>query len=140
MGERLCVIRDGHFLWWKPSALKCSDAAQGCLNLFVHKAEVAFDEAHPTVFTIRPSEPNGWNRASSFGGGQDRAFVFDTAHCPVSRDEWVAAIQQHIDFCKLAREQMGEQAVLEQIGVYKPTFRQLEPCVHGWGHHAAGGS
>lgn len=122
---RICILQDGHFLWWTPEAHKDKSEAKGCINFLIHHAEVVADKSYPTIFTIRPAN-GGWSDTTSFTGGGKREFHFSADDCEVSRDQWVAAISKHIEFGNLAREQLGEEKIMRQVGDCKPTVTQLE--------------
>mmetsp|Transcript_66942 Transcript_66942/g.143130 ORF Transcript_66942/g.143130 Transcript_66942/m.143130 type:complete len:608 (+) Transcript_66942:76-1899(+) len=118
---RLCMVKDGHFLWWDPDDKEASHAeAKGCINFLVHGAEVVADPSSETSFTIRPA--TSWASPHSFSGGQHRQFHFDAEECEVHRDRWVEAIARHIDFGKLASEQLGRKSVIHQVGVFRPSL------------------
>merc|ERR1711924_313937 len=52
--ERVCILKDGHFLWWEPGCFDGNQEANGCINFLAHRAEVLADESCESVFTIRP--------------------------------------------------------------------------------------
>lgn len=119
---RTCTLKDGHFIWWKYASSDPPVEANGCINFLVHHAKVLPDPSSSTCFIIAPSSSDGWNNTSSFTGGQFREFYFDACNCDVSRDKWVEAIQQHIDFGRLAAKQLGFQSIVK---VYRPKFNEL---------------
>lgn len=127
--QRICMLKDGHFLWWQDNDMK-ADAkegpeAKGCINFLLHRAEVVADESYETIFTIRPKTE--WQHSNvTFSGGADRSFHFDCEDCETSRDEWIKAISKHIVFGNLVFTQMGEETIVRQVGLFKPTLQQVE--------------
>jgi len=123
--ERACLLKDGHFLWWEPDKMAESEAA-GCINFFIHRATVSTNPNFKGFFCIKPAEPQGWASGTSFSGGAQREFWFDASECEVTSKEWVEGIQRHIQFAKLVREQLGEEKVMAEVGIYKPTLTQAD--------------
>lgn len=124
---RICILKEGHFVWWESEAALTGGSANGCINFFVHRAQIEADE-DPATFTIRPSAQVGrWEMADNcFTGGATRTFHFDASTCEVTRDDWVEAIRQHIEFADLAREQLGTTRLLDSIRIYRPTVADIE--------------
>jgi len=125
---RICILKEGHFVWWESEAALTGGSANGCINFFVHCAQIEADAGDPATFTIRPSaQVGGWEMADNcFTGGATRAFHFDASTCEVTRDDWVEAIRQHIEFADLARGQLGSTRLLDSIRIYRPTVADVE--------------
>eukprot|EP00927_Polykrikos_kofoidii_P055341 TRINITY_DN49609_c0_g1_i1.p1 TRINITY_DN49609_c0_g1~~TRINITY_DN49609_c0_g1_i1.p1 ORF type:complete len:676 (-),score=112.91 TRINITY_DN49609_c0_g1_i1:105-1985(-) len=90
--ERLCLLRDGHFLWFDvdEAGVGDADADRGCLNMLLHHAEIVAHERSPTTFTIKPASKDGWEEPRDFTGGAKRVFTFE---CPTKSDEGNEATQ-----------------------------------------------
>lgn len=124
--DRCCILKDGHFLWWEPDKFNSRGEAAGCINFLMHRAEC---NPHPDaqgIFVIKPALDQGWSDTSSFSGGEHRQFLFDASDQEITCDEWVMAIQQHIEFANEAHEQLGEEKILSQVGIFKPTLAQVD--------------
>mmetsp|Transcript_15524 Transcript_15524/g.24594 ORF Transcript_15524/g.24594 Transcript_15524/m.24594 type:complete len:604 (-) Transcript_15524:194-2005(-) len=124
--ERPCILKDGHFIWWSPDKMQAKGEASGAINFLINRAKVVADDANPGAFIIKPASDSGWKDITSFSGGEQREFMFDAAECDVGVNEWIAGIKLHIEFANQAFQQLGEAKILEQVGVYKPTFAQVD--------------
>lgn len=129
--ERECVLKDGHFLWWETDSGSTETKrgeAKGCINFLVHHAKVEADPSSASVFLIKPADPEGWSQTTSFTGDEQRTFYFDIqgTEAETPRDEWVEAIQKHIEFGRLVVEQLGAEKVSRQVKVYRPAWADVE--------------
>lgn len=124
--ERPCILKDGHFIWWSPDKMQVKGEASGAINLLINRAKVVADTATPGTFIIKPANASGWHNCTSFSGGEQREFMFDASECDIGVNEWIAGIEQHIEFGNQAFKQLGEAKTLEQVGVYKPTLAQVD--------------
>jgi len=124
--DRRIILKDGHFLWWEPDKFSGKNEASGCINFLINRATCSVDPDNPTVFIIRPANDEGWKDTTSFTGNKDRQFLFDAAEREISCDEWVMALKSHIDFANKAYEQLGEEKILEQVGIFKPSLAQVD--------------
>jgi len=122
---RICVVQDGHFLWFDEESATAKGQAKGCINFFMHKASIRQDERNPNAFIIAPAEPQGWHDPSSFTGNAYRSFFFDASDSEVSCADWVSTIEENINFANLAAEQMGSE-LFRQVKVFKPSWTDLE--------------
>ncbi|CAE7474648.1 GBP7 [Symbiodinium sp. CCMP2456] len=121
---RVCVVQDGHFMWFDDEGVSTKGQAKGCINFLVHRAQIRKDVAAETAFVISPAEPHGWREPSSFTGDARRSFCFDA--CDVETcTQWVETIAEHIRFGNLAAEQMGA-ALGWHVKVQKPMLSQLD--------------
>lgn len=125
--DRACVLKDGHFLWWEPKDMTSTEgsAASGCINFFVHRAAVAAASGTQS-FCIKPADRRGWGDTSCFTGGEHREFVFDCQKSEITCSEWVASIRKHIEFANAAFSQLGEERVLNEVGVGKRTMEEVD--------------
>ena len=103
---RVCVVQDGHFMWFDDEGVSTKGQAKGCINFLVHRAQIRKDVAVETAFVICPAEPHGWREPSSFTGDARRAFCFDACDAETCT-QWVETVAEHIRFGNLAAEQMG---------------------------------
>lgn len=110
---RICVVQDGHFLWFDEETAEKKGQAKGCINFLRHKAQVRRDERNLTAFTIFPAEPQGWQDPSSFTGNASRSFFFDASESEVSCAQWVSTIEENIRFGNLAAEQLGAELLAQ---------------------------
>eukprot|EP00439_Symbiodinium_sp_Y106_P022604 s6347_g2.t2 len=124
---RVCVVQDGHFMWFDDEGVSTKGQAKGCINFLVHRAQIRKDVIAETAFVITPEEPRGWREPSSFTGDARRCFCFDA--CDVETcTQWVETIAEHIRFGNLAAEQMGA-ALGWHVKVKKPMWSQLDSDV-----------
>ncbi|CAK9055045.1 unnamed protein product [Durusdinium trenchii] len=122
---RICVVQDGHFLWFDEEGASSNGQAKGCINFLIHKASIEKDGRNPSGFIISPAQPEGWQNPSSFTGNSFRSFTFDASDSEINCDAWISAIAENIHFANLAAEQLGPE-LFRQVRVYKPTFVELE--------------
>ena len=109
---RICVVKDGHFLWYDEEATLSNGPAKGCINFLLHKASIQKDtrSRNPNGFIISPAEPQGWQNPSSFTGNAFRSFSFSVPNdSEISLAEWIEAIAENIRFANLAAEQLGPE-------------------------------
>eukprot|EP00929_Paragymnodinium_shiwhaense_P023519 TRINITY_DN14702_c0_g1_i1.p1 TRINITY_DN14702_c0_g1~~TRINITY_DN14702_c0_g1_i1.p1 ORF type:complete len:468 (+),score=59.13 TRINITY_DN14702_c0_g1_i1:1177-2580(+) len=76
--DRLCVLKDAHFLWYKSEGRgEEDDEDSGCINFLLQRAEILPKEGSKTAFVIRPASEDGWEAPFTFSGGATREFLFD---------------------------------------------------------------
>lgn len=134
---RICVVQDGHFLWFDEESATAKGQAKGCINFFMHKASIRRDERNPNAFIIAPAEPQGWHDPSSFTGNAYRSFFFDASDSEVSCADWVSTIEENINFANLAAEQMGSEFLALRSSLWNALrslklakILQIEPTRH----------
>lgn len=124
--DRKCILKDAHFLWWEPDKFAGKNEAAGCINFLINRATCTVDENNPTSFIIKPASPEGWKDTTSFTGNKDRQFWFDASDKEINCEEWVRALKAHIDFANQAYEQLGEEKIINQVGIFKPNLAQVD--------------
>lgn len=125
--SRMCVLRDGHFMWWDEAEIEKKGEAKGCISFIVHRAEV-FAGTDPNIFGIRPQKGKQWKQTEekAFTGKSDREFLFDAEGGEITRDEWVEAIEVHIAFGDGIDAELGEEKSRSFVKTCKPTLKDVE--------------
>lgn len=116
--SRQCLLIDGHFMWWEPGKENI-EGEGGCINLFVHEAEVLVDPFRSSCFVIRPANVHGWHDPESFTGGSRREFMFNCDGADIDVQCWLAGFQEHVAFGARVREQLGREHLRDAMGVRK---------------------
>lgn len=123
--ERMCVVKEGHILWWdKEKTTKDDQEVSGAINFLINKAVCEVDPESPNIFVIRPSQPSGWSDAASFSGGARRELIFNVLGSQYTREQWVAAVRRNIVFADLAAEQLGVDRLKSEVGCGIPLLYQ----------------
>ncbi|CAK0841844.1 unnamed protein product [Prorocentrum cordatum] len=125
--SRLCILRDGHFMWWDEAEIEKKGEAKGCISFIVHRAEV-FAGSDPNIFGIRPQSGRQWKHTEekAFTGKPDREFLFDAEGGEITRDQWVEAIEVHIAFGDGIDRELGEDKCHAIVKTAKPTLKDVE--------------
>jgi len=125
--SRLCILRDGHFMWWDEAEIEKKGEAKGCISFIVHRAEV-FAGSDPNIFGIRPQSGRQWKHTEekAFTGKPDREFLFDAEGGEITRDQWVEAIEVHIAFGDGIDRELGEEKCHAIVKTAKPTLKDVE--------------
>lgn len=125
--SRVCVLRDGHFMWWDEAEVDKKGEAKGCISFIVHRAEV-FAATDPNIFGIRPQKGKQWTKTDekAFTGKPDREFLFDAEGGEITRDQWLEAIEVHIAFGDGIDAEIGEERGRALVKTTKPTLKDVE--------------
>jgi len=125
--SRVCVLRDGHFMWWDEAEIEKKGEAKGCISFIVQRAEV-FAGTDPNIFGIRPQKGKQWNQTEekAFTGKPNREFLFDAEGGEITRDQWVEAIEVHIAFGDGIDAEIGEERGRALVKTCKPTLKDVE--------------
>jgi len=114
--ERMCVVKEGHILWWdREKTTRDDQEVSGAINFLINKAVCEVDAESPNLFVIKPSESAGWSDSASFSGGARRELIFNVSGSQYTREQWVAAVRRNIEFANLAAEQLGAERLHSEV-------------------------
>lgn len=114
--RRFFVLADGKLMWWKDKQFCVAVSARqsqkraslisqenqagskGMIDLTLSPAIVEPDKSNPTIFRLRPASTWRKGSTSDVRDDENRVYIFDAKGTENSREEWVQAFTQHIEF------------------------------------------
>lgn len=96
--ERFFILESGRLSWWS-SDDHLGHPCRGCLDFVVNKGEVVLDVDDRAAFHLVPIDGGVWYAGSFTNATHGRALTLLVADSWMTRQAWVAAIHDHIEWC-----------------------------------------